>query len=219
MPGTLQVDITANYTGDHRICWRIGTSGPYDCTTIITCAGLGLTCSAFISVDLTPYNIQCDDIIFEGYAQPICYPESAISGRIPFAVVYTPIWPCVFWEGTKNAGAGIVLDFGDDCAGNPVSITNSIVGKTFYKCGPSTPIPTSPDWTITENTLKCCYDCKTVDFKNTFPGDSIIYYIDCVTLAVVTETVAIGVSITRCIVNTSETVDTGSFDITYLADC
>jgi len=219
MPGTLQVDFTANYTGDHRVCWRIGPSGPYDCTTIVTCAGLGLTCSALISVDLTPYNIQCDDITFEGYVQPVCYPEASTLGRTPFSVVYTPIWPCVFWEGTKDAGPNVILDFDDDCAGNPVSIENAIVGKTFYKCGPATPAPSSPNWTVTENPAKCCYDCKSVEFKNTFAGPSVIYYIDCVTLALVIESVALGDTIVRCIVNTSETVKSGSFDITYLADC
>lgn len=219
MPGTLQVDFIANYTGNHRVCWRIGTSGPYDCITIVPCAGLGALCSAYISVDLSAYNVQCDDIIFEGYVQPTCYPELSTDGRFPFSVLYTPIWPCVFWEATRDAGPNPILNFGDDCAGNPLSIESGLVGSVFKKCGPELPIPTSPNWTIVERTSNCCYDCRNVEFRNSSISDATLYYIDCTTLAVVVETVPAGITITRCIVNTSETVKVGTLDITYLGVC
>lgn len=184
MPGTLQVDFTANYTGDHRVCWRIGPSGPYDCTTIVTCAGLGATCSALISVDLTPYNVQCDDITFEGYVQPVCYPESATSGRTAFSVVYSPIWPC----GAVNflcadPSACSPFDLGTGCHGSLGLLQTKVANEQFSICydggitGPDFTAAVEADaiaagYTLAADAVTCCYECieLTITFDDTYVG-------------------------------------------------
>jgi len=184
MPGTLQVDFTANYTGDHRVCWRIGPSGPYDCTTIVTCAGLGASCSALISVDLTPYNIQCDDITFEGYVQPVCYPEAAVSGRVPFSVVYSPIPPC----GAVNflcadPVACTSFDLGTGCHGTLGTFQSKLTGEQFSICydggitGPDFTAAVEADalaagYNLVADASTCCYECieLTITFDDTFVG-------------------------------------------------
>ena len=184
MPGTLQVDFTANYTGDHRVCWRIGPSGPYDCTTIVTCAGLGATCSALISVDLTPYNVQCDDITFEGYVQPVCYPESATSGRTPFSVLYSPIPPC---EAVNFLCADPIactaFNLGTGCHGTLGTFQSKLTGEQFSICydggitGPDFTTAVEADalaagYTLTADTVTCCYECieLTITFDDTYVG-------------------------------------------------
>ena len=60
IPATITVNFTANYAGPHRVCWRIGASGPYDCTTSVTCTGGGNPCQAVITT--TVDNESCDDL-------------------------------------------------------------------------------------------------------------------------------------------------------------
>lgn len=181
MPGTLQVDFVANYTGGHRVCWRIGTSGPYDCTTIVTCAGLGATCSASIPVDLTPYNIQCDDIIFEGYVQPVCYPEGASSGQVPFSVLYSPIPPC---EAVNFLCADPIactaFNLGTGCHGLLGLFQTKLAGEEFSICYDGGITGAAFDaveanaiaagYTVAADPSICCYECVelTITFDDTY---------------------------------------------------
>jgi hypothetical protein len=102
-PATITVTFTSNYAGLHRICWRIGSSAAYDCTTTVTCDGGGATCSEDITVSVD--NETCDDVTFEGYVQAACEDINSTSGRIPFSVTFTPSPVCLRYEVTcLNAG-------------------------------------------------------------------------------------------------------------------
>ena len=124
---TITVDFTSNYIGQHRVCWRIGSSGAYDCTTIVTCPGGGGACSATISVDVD--NETCDQVEFEGYVQALCQELASTNGRIPFSVTFTPSPSCTSWRVTcASVGvASITVDSGsstyDDLNPPAVSIT------------------------------------------------------------------------------------------------
>jgi hypothetical protein len=58
---TLTVGFISQYAGDHRVCYRLGSTGPYDCSTIVTCTGGGAACS--VNITLTVDNETCDGII------------------------------------------------------------------------------------------------------------------------------------------------------------
>ncbi|TXI91139.1 MAG: hypothetical protein E6Q36_00070 [Chryseobacterium sp.] len=115
---TITVNFTSQYAGPHRVCWRIGNSGPYDCSTIVNCLGGGNPCSAVIPV--TVDNSTCDPVDFNGYIQAACEVESSLNNRIPFSVIFTPVQPCDKWDVTctsvdipsytiTNPGAGYVV--------------------------------------------------------------------------------------------------------------
>ena len=87
---TITVDFTANYAGPHRVCFRIQGSGdPYDCSTVVSCAGGGTACQAIIN---TPVNTtSCDGpITFEGYIQAACEDILSTGGRLAWSAVFTP---------------------------------------------------------------------------------------------------------------------------------
>lgn len=87
---TITVDFTANYTGDHRVCFRIQGSGdPYDCTTIVNCTGGGAACQAIIT---TPVNTtSCDGTVtFEGYVQAACEDVLSTNGRLGWTADFVP---------------------------------------------------------------------------------------------------------------------------------
>ncbi len=90
-PATLTIEFVANYTGPHRVCYRTGGSGPYTCTTVV-CAGGGAACSADISISVD--NETCDDVNYNGYAQPQCEDINSTNGRIPFSIDFTPNPTC-----------------------------------------------------------------------------------------------------------------------------
>lgn len=87
---TITVDFTANYAGDHRVCFRIQGSGdPYDCTTIVNCVGGGTSCQAIINTDVN--TTSCDGVItFEGYVQAACEDEASLTGRLAWTADFTP---------------------------------------------------------------------------------------------------------------------------------
>ena len=91
---TITVDFTANYAGDHRVCWRIlGSGDPYDCTTIVNCAGGVTPCAAIFTADVN--TTSCDGTVtFEGYVQATCEDELSINGRLPWQVDFVPNVVC-----------------------------------------------------------------------------------------------------------------------------
>lgn len=101
LAATITVEFVANYAGDHRVCWRLGSTGVYDCTTEVTCAGGGATCSATIAV--TVDDETCPDVTFEGYVQALCEDIGSLSGRVPFQVLYSPDQPCTSYFVRCNA--------------------------------------------------------------------------------------------------------------------
>lgn len=100
---TIHVTFTSWFTGTHRICWRIGGSGAYDCSTLVSCGGAGTTCTAEITVSLD--NETCDAVTFEGYVQATCEEESSTNDRIAFTTTFTPSPACSRWEVTCNSVA------------------------------------------------------------------------------------------------------------------
>ncbi len=85
------------------VCWRIGSTGPYDCTTVVTCTGGGAPCSASISI--TVDQETCSTETFEGYVQATCEDVGSLSGRVPFSSIFTPTPTCAGYQITCNAVA------------------------------------------------------------------------------------------------------------------
>jgi hypothetical protein len=114
---TITVDFTANYSGGHRVCWRIqGSGNPYDCTTIVSCVGGGTTCQAIINVDVN--TTSCDGTItFEGYVQAACEDVLSTNGRLPWTADFTPNPICNRVEVNCAFGplANIVVNDGGYC--------------------------------------------------------------------------------------------------------
>jgi hypothetical protein len=99
---TIDLDFIADFAGDHRVCWRIQGSGtPYDCSTIVTCAGGGAPCTT--SFTATVNDTSCDgDVDFEGYIQATCENLASLAGRLPWTVSFTPVPVCERYEMTVN---------------------------------------------------------------------------------------------------------------------
>lgn len=89
---SITVSWTSNYAGQHRVCWRLGSSGPYDCSTTVMCTGGGAVCS--VTIPITVDNESCTDSTFEGYVQAACEDVSSTNGRIPFSVDFVPSPTC-----------------------------------------------------------------------------------------------------------------------------
>lgn len=101
IPATITVNFTSNYAGPHRVCWRIGNSGPYNCTTIVSCGGSGQACQAILVVSVD--NETCDDVTFNGYVQAACEVDGSNNGRVPFSETFTPDPSCKGYTLTCNS--------------------------------------------------------------------------------------------------------------------
>lgn len=101
IPATITVNFTSNYAGQHRICWRTGGVGAYDCTTLVACTGGGAPCSGLIPIMVD--NDTCENVDFDGYVQAACEVEGSLNGRISFAVTFVPNPTCDKWDVTCNA--------------------------------------------------------------------------------------------------------------------
>lgn len=97
----LTVNFTAFYSGPHRICWRTGGAGPYDCSTVVVCAGGGGPCSGIIS--LTVDEETCVDLVIDGYVQASCQDILSLVDRIPFSYTFTPSPTCKKWTVTCDS--------------------------------------------------------------------------------------------------------------------
>jgi hypothetical protein len=87
---TITVTFTSYFTGTHRVCYRLNGTGAYDCSTIVSCLGLGNTCSAVITFPYTDPSGVCDPVDVDGYVQPTCEPEGSLTSRIPFTGSFVP---------------------------------------------------------------------------------------------------------------------------------
>jgi hypothetical protein len=92
IPALITVNFISNYAGDHRVCWRTNFSGPYDCSTIVTCIGGGNPCQAQIIIQVD--NETCDEVTFDGYVQAVCNDPLSTEGRVPFEATFTPVPLC-----------------------------------------------------------------------------------------------------------------------------
>lgn len=124
---TITVDFTANYAGDHRVCWRIqGSGSPYDCSTVVNCVGGATVCQAIFNADVN--TTSCDGMVtFEGYVQATCEDILSTNGRLAFTVDFTPTVVCQRYEITCDYagldGIGIVDGGLDYLVGDTVVIT------------------------------------------------------------------------------------------------
>jgi hypothetical protein len=120
IPGTITVNFISNYAGPHRVCWRIGGTGAYDCTTIVNCGGGGAACTANIAV--TVDNETCDPVVFDGYVQATCQVEGSLVDRVPFTNTFTPNPSCKGYTLTCEAvGVGSVTITNPGTGYNPLS--------------------------------------------------------------------------------------------------
>jgi hypothetical protein len=124
VPATITVTFTSNYTGPHRVCYRINNSGTYTCATVV-CGGGGASCE--YEIGITVDNETCEDVIFDGYVQAECQTIDSEEGRVPFLSTFTPTPSCTRYTVTCNdAGLGsiVITDNGTKYGSAPsVSIT------------------------------------------------------------------------------------------------
>jgi len=189
-PATITVTFTANYTGLHRICWRVCGVGSYVCTNLVDCVGGGNVCSATVSIMVDPES--CDPVCFEGYIQAACNPEGSSTDQVLWNATFIPSPACKAFSitCTDTLGAcGVIsaIEMGLNCDGTvrpavgPIDPMGSI-----YVCNTGI-IPILPAGYEMIEVDMCCYDCTeysaVVDPAN--PGDSLdgssLYYIDCAT--------------------------------------
>jgi len=125
-PATIQVTFTANYIGQHRVCYRMNNTGAYTCITV-SCAGGGAPCTADIPIVVD--NETCTPVEFDGYVQAICEDINSTQGRVPFSVTFTPTPSCRNYDVTCN-NAGVA------------SITVEIHGSGYNPAAPPTVVLT-----------------------------------------------------------------------------
>jgi len=124
---TITVDFTANYAGQHRVCFRIQGSGdPYDCTTVVNCVGGGTTCQAIFTTDVN--TTSCDGpVTFEGYVQAVCEDILSLNGRLAWTADFVPNPVCTRHELTCAIGEIDAIDIIDGgylfLIGDPVVVT------------------------------------------------------------------------------------------------
>lgn len=214
VPATITVNFTSNYTGDHRVCYRLGGVGPYDCTTIVTCLGGGTPCSTTINV--TVDDESCDDYVYDGYVQAVCEEEASLIGRVAWTATYTPTnacfsvaFTCVASDGSPSCPP-FTLDADPDCGGGTVDVPTIPNGDTFSFCFPAGTTFTAPtDYTRVNGDTDCC-TCNTITFSApTDPATTGIYfYQDCTTKQFVSGTLTTGEpNLVVCAIISSEGVE------------
>ena len=92
VPLTIAVSFISNYVGIHRVCYRIGNSGPYTCINV-NCAGNGASCEQDIIVSVD--NQTCVPVTFNGYVQPTCIDISSSAEQVLFTYTFTPTPTCL----------------------------------------------------------------------------------------------------------------------------
>lgn len=102
---TITVDFTANFAGDHRVCFRIQGSGDvFDCSTIVNCVGGATACQAIIVT--TVNSTSCDGTVtFEGYVQATCEDVLSLNGRLDWTADFIPNPICDRFEIACDYGA------------------------------------------------------------------------------------------------------------------
>lgn len=105
---SLDFTFNANYTGCHRICWRVQGGPPaYDCTTQVNCAGNALPCTATVSIIVD--DADCVPVTYEGYVQACCEDILSTNGRVAFSVTLNPTTNCLGYTITCNGPFSIAF--------------------------------------------------------------------------------------------------------------
>jgi len=110
VPATITVTFKTDYTGCHRVCYRLNNSGGYTCVDT-TCLGGGTLCSVPIAIPCLD-NESCPTVEFDGYAQACCEDVSSTDGRVYFSTPFVPSPSCKRYLATCNsvALASITVD-------------------------------------------------------------------------------------------------------------
>lgn len=214
VPATITVNFTSNYTGNHRVCYRLGGVGPYDCTTIVTCLGGGTPCSTTINVIVD--DESCNDYVYDGYVQAVCETEDSPLGIVAWTATYTPTNACFSVAFTCNASGGaafcpaFTLPSDPDCGGGTVDVPAIPNGDTFSFCFPAGTTFTAPtDYTRVPGDTDCC-TCNTITISApTNPATTGTYfYQDCITKQFVSGTLTTGdPNVVVCSIISSEGVE------------
>jgi hypothetical protein len=183
-PATITVNFLGNYAGPHRICWRVqGSGNNYVCTNIVDCVGGGNPCQAIINVMVE--SESCTPVIFEGYIQATCQPESSSTDQIPFTVTYTPTPSCNAYNVTNTTGDDYdfsSVELGLNCDGTERPSLLVASGDSFNLCGiAGMTKETIKDFDVVANPLICCSVCKNYTVNSTGVIPRLIYYIECST--------------------------------------
>lgn len=111
--GYIQIHFTPNYTGDHRVCYRIGSSGPYTCI-LVSC--ITDPCTATIS-PISFENESCDSVVYEGYVQAACEPEDSFDNAVFWTKTFNPTPICKPYTLTCTGATGGIIDVDVDAGG------------------------------------------------------------------------------------------------------
>lgn len=201
---TIDIDFQAEFAGDHRVCWRIQGSGdPYDCSTIVTCAGGGTPCATAFTT--TVNDTSCDgDVTFEGYIQATCENLASLAGRLTWTVSFTPVPVCVRYEISSpvgqnswdSAGPGVNPGSGQlftDCSGvDTFRLDDIFENEPFAVCvidgDPSALLLDAgdPGGNLVVNKVGCCISadsdstvCTNVNIENSSGGPLIAQVTEC----------------------------------------
>ena len=129
VPATITVNFTSNYTGNHRVCYRLGGVGLYNCTTIVACLGGGTPCSTTINV--TVDDEACTDYVYDGYVQAVCEAEASTTGRVAWTATYTPTNACFSILFTAGGGGGSLLPISQDLTTPPIGSPNMELPQSY----------------------------------------------------------------------------------------
>lgn len=222
VPATITVNFTSNFTGNHRVCYRLGGVGPYNCTTIVACVGGGFACSATINVIVD--DEACDDYVYDGYVQATCEDALSLTGRVAWTATYTPTNACfsiLFTAGGGGSAPGFNLGADVSCGGTGVVVPSVATGTEFTLCFPAgTTFPAPPQYTRVDGATNCC-DCEQVTFS--CPGGSAgggYFYQDCTTKEFMSGTMSGGdPDVVVCVLLDSAGVQNGSGITTAIGVC
>lgn len=214
---TLHVAWISNYSGNHRVCYKLLGDLVYDCTTIVACPVPGDPYIADIIVSLD--NERCDDMIFEIYVQATCNAEASETGRIDASTTFVVTPTCVSYLLTcvdDLGGTQCQGETHDNCTGGTTAIPTSLTGDTFYICSTEAPKVPQAGWTIVADpSVHCCYDCVNVEFLiDPGTGPSEVTFMSCIDGLYTSSVLIEGITITACMVR-----DTWYFPNHDEADC
>lgn len=94
-------------TDSHRICYRVQATpaNTYCCEVDATPSTIGvpknfvITIGAFPCASVPPVDTEsCDPVVYEGYVQPVCEPESSLSQRAPWSTNFIVVPTCKQWD-------------------------------------------------------------------------------------------------------------------------
>jgi hypothetical protein len=205
-PATITVNFTPNYTGNHRVCYRIQGSGdPYTCTIVTAPA-------TSYAIPITVDNETCDEITYEGYVQPLCQEEESEEGRIPFVVTFTPEPSCnLYTIAYTRVGENTPVTMYDCSGESDITINVEFTGTGFSinMCSPEPP-PSSETYSVTlVEDRYCICECIEVEFEveDEAPSERTVWYTNCDGQAL-SEVLAIG-TYTRNVVANSYVYGSG----------